>query len=81
MAEIAFAAGFGSIRRFNETFLALFGRPPSELRVASGPDVSAGPHGEISLLLRYVPPSDWPAMLSFLRRRAIPGIEVVTADS
>ena len=28
MTEIAFAAGFGSIRRFNETFLALFGRPP-----------------------------------------------------
>ena len=28
MTEIAFASGFGSIRRFNETFLALFGRPP-----------------------------------------------------
>lgn len=80
MAEIAFAAGFGSIRRFNETFLALFARPPSDLRAASNQDVSAGPHGEISLLLRYVPPYDWPAMLAFLRRRAIPGIEVVTAN-
>ena len=38
MAEIAFASGFGSVRRFNETFLALFGRPPSELRRVSGPD-------------------------------------------
>ncbi len=35
MAEIALAAGFGSIRRFNETFLALFGRPPSALRRGS----------------------------------------------
>ncbi len=80
MAEVAFAAGFGSVRRFNETFLALFGRPPGALRRASGPDVSAGPQGEISLLLRYHPPYDWPAMLEFLRRRAIAGIERVTAD-
>ncbi|MFN7535691.1 MAG: bifunctional transcriptional activator/DNA repair enzyme AdaA [Brevundimonas sp.] len=32
MACVALAAGFGSVRRFNETFLALHGRPPSELR-------------------------------------------------
>jgi AraC family transcriptional regulator of adaptative response / DNA-3-methyladenine glycosylase II len=78
MIEVAFAAGFGSVRRFNETFLALFGRPPGELRRASGAEVSAGPRGEICLLLRYHPPYDWPAMLEFLRRRAIPGIESVT---
>jgi AraC family transcriptional regulator of adaptative response / DNA-3-methyladenine glycosylase II len=80
MAEIAFAAGFGSIRRFNETFRTLFGRPPGELRRARGPEVSAGQHGEIVLLLRYQPPYDWPAMLEFLRRRAVPGIELVTAN-
>ena len=73
MAEIAFASGFGSVRRFNETFLALFGRPPSELRRASGPDCPAGPLGEIVLLLRYHPPYDWAAMLEFLRCRAIAG--------
>jgi AraC family transcriptional regulator of adaptative response / DNA-3-methyladenine glycosylase II len=32
LAEIAFTAGFGSVRRFNETFRTLFGRPPGELR-------------------------------------------------
>jgi AraC family transcriptional regulator of adaptative response / DNA-3-methyladenine glycosylase II len=80
MAEIAFAAGFGSIRRFNETFQALFRRAPGDLRRAGKPDISAGPHGEISLLLRYHPPYDWPAMLEFLRRRAIPGIERVTSQ-
>src|SRR5438067_7081738 len=42
MAEIAFAAGFGSIRRFNETFQALFGRPPGALRRARGPELPAG---------------------------------------
>ena len=31
MAEVALASGFGSVRRFNETFRALFGRPPSAL--------------------------------------------------
>jgi AraC family transcriptional regulator of adaptative response / DNA-3-methyladenine glycosylase II len=78
MTEVAFAAGFGSVRRFNETFLALFGRAPGNLRRASNLDISAGRHGEIGLLLRFHPPYDWPAMLAFLRQRAIPGIEHVT---
>ena len=77
MTEIAMAAGFGSLRRFNETFQALYGRPPTALRRAAGDDLSAGADGEISLLLRYRPPYDWPAMLDFLRLRAIAGIESV----
>jgi AraC family transcriptional regulator of adaptative response / DNA-3-methyladenine glycosylase II len=81
MTEIAFASGFGSVRRFNETFQALFDRAPGALRHGSGPEVPAGPRGEINLLLRYHPPYDWPAMLEFLRRRAISGIEVVTENS
>src|SRR5579872_5238513 len=56
MIEIAFAAGFGSVRRFNETFQALFARPPGALRRAGAPEVSAGPRGEVSLLMRYQPP-------------------------
>jgi AraC family transcriptional regulator of adaptative response / DNA-3-methyladenine glycosylase II len=32
MAEVAHAAGFGSVRRFNETFQTLYDRPPSALR-------------------------------------------------
>ena len=80
MTEIAFASGFGSVRRFNETFRTLFDRPPGALRRASGPDISAAQQGEIVLKLRYHPPYDWPAMLAFLSRRAIPGIERVTAD-
>jgi AraC family transcriptional regulator of adaptative response / DNA-3-methyladenine glycosylase II len=81
MTEIAFAAGFGSVRRFNETFQAMYGRPPSELRRLTGVDVPAGARGELSLLLRYQPPYDWPAMLDFLRARAIPAMERVADDS
>ena len=36
MSEVALAAGFGSIRRFNETFQQLFGRAPSTLRRGTG---------------------------------------------
>ncbi|MDG2523660.1 AlkA N-terminal domain-containing protein [Caulobacter segnis] len=79
MSEIALASGFGSVRRFNETFQQLFGRPPSSLRRAQG-DVSSGPLGEVTILLRYRPPYDWSAMLDFLRVRAIPGVEVVEAS-
>ncbi|WP_313699111.1 AlkA N-terminal domain-containing protein [Achromobacter sp.] len=81
MAEIAFASGFGSIRRFNEVFLDLFGRAPGELRRSGKPEVPAGQDGEIKLLLRYRPPYDWDAMLAFLRLRAIPGVESVTGDT
>ncbi|MEP7050864.1 MAG: AlkA N-terminal domain-containing protein [Pseudomonadota bacterium] len=77
MTEIAFASGFGSVRRFNETFSALFGRAPGELRRLGGEEVGAGKEGEFSLLLRYQPPYDWPAMLAFLSQRAIAGVEHV----
>jgi AraC family transcriptional regulator of adaptative response / DNA-3-methyladenine glycosylase II len=80
MAEVAFAAGFGSIRRFNETFASLFKRSPIELRRMKGPEVSAGPAGHIELRLPYQPPYDWPAMVAFLARRALPGVEVVTPE-
>ena len=81
MAEIAFASGFGSIRRFNEIFHDLFGRAPGELRRSGKPEVSARQDGEIRLLLRYRPPYDWDAMLDFLRLRAIPGVERVEGDT
>jgi AraC family transcriptional regulator of adaptative response / DNA-3-methyladenine glycosylase II len=81
LTEIAFASGFGSVRRFNEVFQQMFARPPSALRHGSAPERSAGPQGEVSLLLRYRPPYDWPAMLGFLTARAIPGMETVQDDT
>jgi AraC family transcriptional regulator of adaptative response / DNA-3-methyladenine glycosylase II len=81
MAEVALASGFGSIRRFNETFRQLFGRSPGELRRSGAAEITSGEAGEVSLLLRYRPPYDWPAMLAFLRLRAIPGVEVIGEDS
>lgn len=80
MTEVALASGFGSIRRFNETFKRMFGRPPGALRRASAAVISSGAKGELAILLRYRPPYDWPAMASFLEARAIPGVEIVSTD-
>jgi AraC family transcriptional regulator of adaptative response / DNA-3-methyladenine glycosylase II len=78
MTEVAAAAGFGSIRRFNETFQQLYGRPPKALRRTGVTNESVGTTGAITVKLGYRPPYDWDAILSFLRARAIPGIEVVS---
>lgn len=75
MIEIALASGFGSVRRFNETFQSLYHRPPSELR---GRTAATSPAPEITLLLPYRPPYDWESMIRFLEARAIAGLEVVT---
>jgi AraC family transcriptional regulator, regulatory protein of adaptative response / DNA-3-methyladenine glycosylase II len=80
MSEVALASGFGSIRRFNETFQRLFNRPPSALRRA-GAVSSATTDGEVTLNLRYRPPYDWASMLGFLEVRAIPGVEAVRGNA
>jgi AraC family transcriptional regulator of adaptative response / DNA-3-methyladenine glycosylase II len=78
MAEVAMASGFGSIRRFNETFQQLYDRPPAQLRRLGGPEETAS-HGEaVQLKLPYQPPYDWGALLAFLSLRAIPGVERVS---
>ncbi|HEX3699772.1 MAG TPA: AlkA N-terminal domain-containing protein [Phenylobacterium sp.] len=75
MAEVALASGFGSVRRFNETFQALFARPPGALRRLAG-ETSAATAG-VTVRLAYKPPYDWDAIAGFLAARAIPGVESV----
>ena len=65
MAQVALASGFGSVRRFNETFQALYDRPPSALR-RRGERVH---EGGVRLSLPYRPPYDWAAMLAALTDR------------
>ena len=77
MGEVALASGFGSVRRFNETFQQLFGRPPGALRRSRADDVGAAAGG-ITVKLPYRAPYDWNAMIGFLAARAIPGVEAVS---
>ena len=77
MTEVALAAGFGSVRRFNEIFRDLFHRPPRTLRRKNSGGSAAGADAGVTLRLRYRPPYDWDSILGHLRARAIPGVEVV----
>ncbi len=78
MAQVALASGFGSVRRFNETFRDLFDRPPRALRRKMGADTSA--RDSVTLRLAYRPPYDWPGMLAALAVRATPDNEWIEDD-
>ncbi len=75
-ADIAFAAGYQSLRRFNDAVRASYGVPPTALRRG---EVRAHPSDAITLRLGYRPPFDWERLLAYLSLRAIPGIEEVGA--
>lgn len=77
MTQVALAAGFASVRRFNGAFKETFGVVPSALRRRTAPL----PEGGISLRLRYRPPFDCAATLRVLADHAIPGLESVTGNS
>ncbi|MBM0233829.1 DNA-3-methyladenine glycosylase 2 family protein [Micromonospora sp. STR1_7] len=77
MAEIAFAAGFGSVRQFNDTVREVYASAPSQLRAARGRHQAPPGAGTISLRLAYRPPLHARALLDFLALRALPGVEEV----
>jgi AraC family transcriptional regulator of adaptative response / DNA-3-methyladenine glycosylase II len=78
MTEIAFSAGFSSIRRFNDVLQKVYGRPPTTLRKEGSKPLD---QAQLQLKLAYRPPYDWDAMLQFLGVRAIPGVEWVDGQS
>lgn len=78
MAQVAFAAGFASVRRFNAAIRETYDRTPRELRSARA---RVPTDSEIVLKLAYRPPFDWDACLRFLAPRAIPGVESLSADA
>ena len=73
LAEIAFAAGFGSVRQFNDTILEVFAQPPSRLRERRPAAAAEG--GAIHLRLAYRAPLHVASLLAFLAARALPGVE------
>lgn len=72
MIDVAHAAGFQSLRRFNEAVKRGFGRTPSELRRRA-----AAESATLSLRLAFHPPLDFERLLGFLGQRALPGLEEV----
>lgn len=77
MTQVAYASGFRSVRRFNALFQEHYQLTPGDLRRTR----RAQPEdGGVRLALAYRPPLAWSAMLSFLRGRAIAGVEAVSAQ-
>lgn len=77
VTEVALASGFRSLRRFNAAFAQANRIAPRELR--RHPRAAAG--AALLLRLGYRPPYDFPALLAFLRTRALPGVELVDEHS
>ncbi len=79
VTQIAFASGFGSIRRFNWAFQQAYGSTPSAIRRRNNSSqTTAGDLFQCTLTLSYRPPFDWQQMLEFFESRAIPGVERVS---
>jgi AraC family transcriptional regulator, regulatory protein of adaptative response / DNA-3-methyladenine glycosylase II len=77
ITEIAFAAGFRSVRRFNASFATRMRSAPTSVRRAG----EARADSRVALRLDYRPPYDWRRMLGFLGPRAVPGVEHIADES
>jgi AraC family transcriptional regulator of adaptative response / DNA-3-methyladenine glycosylase II len=87
-ADVAFAAGFGSVRQFNDTVRSVFGEAPTAMRDRAlraarrgpgssarvGTQASTGP-ASVTLRLAYRRPLPASRLFEFLAARAVPGVE------
>jgi AraC family transcriptional regulator of adaptative response / DNA-3-methyladenine glycosylase II len=87
MTEVAHAAGFNSIRRFNDAIRRAFDRSPGEYRRKARARLMGTKKGsrmraadvspDLKILLGYRAPFDWDQLLAFFAHRAIPGVEQI----
>ncbi|MFS2280346.1 Ada metal-binding domain-containing protein [Microbacterium sp. OR21] len=85
ISEVAFSAGFASIRQCNDTIREVFEMTPGELRAkrrrSPGTPSSGGSQGAIDLLLPHRTPMDADGVFAWMAARALPGVESATATS
>jgi AraC family transcriptional regulator, regulatory protein of adaptative response / DNA-3-methyladenine glycosylase II len=80
MSQLALAAGFGCVRRFNAAIRKTYKRAPTQIRrLARQKTIQA--ENQYIFHLRFRPPYHWQSMLAFLAARATPGVEAVKAGS
>lgn len=80
ISDVAYAAGFASIRQANETVREVFGLTPGEVRARRRTTDSVAP-GSIDLVLPYRGPLDASGVFAWMQARALPGIEAATATT
>jgi AraC family transcriptional regulator, regulatory protein of adaptative response / DNA-3-methyladenine glycosylase II len=77
MADIAYSSGFSSLRRFNALFQDRYRLNPTQLRKTKTRTIA---QDELVCEMAYRPPLDWQALLSYLKGRAIAGVETVESE-
>jgi AraC family transcriptional regulator, regulatory protein of adaptative response / DNA-3-methyladenine glycosylase II len=84
VTQVAFAAGFASVRQFNDSIREIYDRTPTQLRAAAPgrtphpPSGEAARHAVVPLRLAHRGPYEATAVFALLRRHALPGVEEVT---
>ncbi|MBH0010373.1 AlkA N-terminal domain-containing protein [Salinibacterium sp. SWN1162] len=87
ISDVAFAAGFSSIRQFNDTIQAVYETTPSQLRTLARRGAAAHPHtsperpSALTLRLPTRAPFDGAGLMTFFANHAVAGIETATATS
>lgn len=79
IADVAFSAGFSSVRQFNDTVREIFGMTPVELRARRRS--ADAPAGGIDLVLPHRGPLDTAGLFGWMRAHEVGGVEHTTADS
>jgi AraC family transcriptional regulator of adaptative response / DNA-3-methyladenine glycosylase II len=81
VTEVAFAAGFGSLRQFNRACRDVFRESPRALRARRRRADRLAADGGLPLRLAFLGELDWSSMLGYFAARAIPGVESVEGDT
>lgn len=81
VTDVAFAAGFGSVRQLHRACHDVFRAAPRELRARRRSSDRLAADGGLCLRLPFHGPLDWPALVAYLAPRAIPGVEQVEGDT
>ncbi|GAA3764441.1 AlkA N-terminal domain-containing protein [Microbacterium kribbense] len=80
-ADVAFSAGFASVRQFNDTLRDVFGTTPLQLRARRRTLPGTGQSGQLRLVLAHREPIDLAGLFGWMQARAVPGMEDADADS
>ena len=81
ITEVAYASGFGSLRRLNALFKQRYRMQPARLRRHMRSAAAPATADALEFELSFRPPYDWKAISVFLAARAIPGVEAVAGAS
>jgi len=77
VTQVAYASGFGSLRRFNALFKQRYRLNPANLRARAQTTSLDSQFDAMAFTLAFRPPYDWPSLLAFLGARTICGVEEV----